>query len=66
MNKPISKTILTNVLIYIGILGSIIFCWQLLELMIEGVIFLNRIDNFIAVFLSTSLYYNYQNYMRND
>ncbi|NFF75965.1 hypothetical protein [Clostridium sporogenes] len=66
MNKPASKIALTNVLVCIGILFSIIFCWQLLELLVYGTILPNKIDNFIAAFLTMSLYYNYQTWMKKD
>ncbi|NCI19923.1 hypothetical protein EJM73_08415 [Clostridium botulinum] len=65
MNKHTLKMVLTNVLVYIGIFGSIIFCWQLLERLVYGTILPDRIDSFIAAFFTISLYYNYQNYMKN-
>lgn len=56
--KAMIKILVNEVLKMIGIVALVKIVWELLELIILGVIICKNIDNVIASVLSISLYYN--------
>ncbi|MCJ8173212.1 hypothetical protein [Clostridium botulinum] len=57
------KKYITNLIILIGISTCIVSVWQGLELCIDGLIIVRRVDNIIGAILTLSLYKDFKNWI---
>lgn len=58
------KKYITDLLILFGIMACVSLMWQGLELWIDGVITLRKVDNIIRNILILSLYYNFKHWIK--
>ncbi|KEI87560.1 hypothetical protein FDB81_13465 [Clostridium sporogenes] len=57
------KKYITELLILIGISACVVGLWQGLELYIDGLIIVRRVDNIMGIILTLSLYKHFKNWI---